>query len=400
MSTKRKDRHSRLQGYLLGHLARSPSGWPAAAVTTAPRHTSTRPVFPPARHWRGHSDHVGDDDRRLDHAGHACDDGKPVVELFLRDADNFSLNCRRQHSLRPGTAQPAANGASSTWHAITRRTEAFGTPARPTVSSAHEADTRPTPRPQRPLRRTSRMASTPTPSPRARRTTRGSYDGSLPHRSASRSGSRRDACQQHHLHVQRRQLPDLPVNKLRPRNRRQRLPHKPTVHAAHASTCSTARCRRRPHRRAIPQRHRPEGDDPPGSYTTPAERRGWRFLRHFRFGNTFTDYSHVVYPQDRRNCTTCHEENDSRHAATATGGTPSTRRPAAPAMTTSISSRAKIHSGVAAHDTCTSVLPRRTRRGQPAGLERSRDPQEQAAAARLGYEVLSVTNSAPAEGRR
>jgi OmcA/MtrC family decaheme c-type cytochrome len=31
----------------------------------------------------------------------------------------------------------------------------------------------------------------------------------------------------------------------------------------------------------------------------------------YGYGDEFTDYSHVVYPQDQRNCQTCHEENDA-----------------------------------------------------------------------------------------
>ena len=34
------------------------------------------------------------------------------------------------------------------------------------------------------------------------------------------------------------------------------------------------------------------------------------FYGIFGFGNTFNDYSDVVYPQDKRNCQTCHEESD------------------------------------------------------------------------------------------
>ena len=35
------------------------------------------------------------------------------------------------------------------------------------------------------------------------------------------------------------------------------------------------------------------------------------FYGIFGFGNTFSDFSDVVYPQDKRNCTTCHEESDT-----------------------------------------------------------------------------------------
>ena len=35
------------------------------------------------------------------------------------------------------------------------------------------------------------------------------------------------------------------------------------------------------------------------------------FYGIFGFGNVFTDFGDVVYPQDKRNCTTCHEETDT-----------------------------------------------------------------------------------------
>jgi len=35
------------------------------------------------------------------------------------------------------------------------------------------------------------------------------------------------------------------------------------------------------------------------------------FYGIFGFGNTFNDFSDVVYPQDKRNCQTCHEESDA-----------------------------------------------------------------------------------------
>jgi OmcA/MtrC family decaheme c-type cytochrome len=37
---------------------------------------------------------------------------------------------------------------------------------------------------------------------------------------------------------------------------------------------------------------------------------GGGFYGIFGRGNTFNDFSHFVYPQDKRNCTTCHEESD------------------------------------------------------------------------------------------
>ncbi len=90
---------------------------------------------------------------------------------------------------------------------------------------------------------------------------------------------------------------------------------------------------------------------------TPAERRGRRFLRHLRL------WQHVHRLQPRRvsagQAQLHHLPRGKRrrHAASEQlARAPSTRRPAAPAMTTSISSRARI----------TAASPRRTTRARPA----------------------------------
>jgi len=60
------------------------------------------------------------------------EDGKPVVQLFLVDEQGRKLRGLPAANIRFVLArlEPAANGKSSTWRAVTRRTEAFpGTPA-------------------------------------------------------------------------------------------------------------------------------------------------------------------------------------------------------------------------------------------------------------------------------
>ena len=55
------------------------------------------------------------------------EDGKPVVEIYLRDEQNFSLKGlpAANVSFVLARLEPGTNGTSSTWHAITRKTEAF-----------------------------------------------------------------------------------------------------------------------------------------------------------------------------------------------------------------------------------------------------------------------------------
>jgi OmcA/MtrC family decaheme c-type cytochrome len=75
------------------------------------------------------------------------DDGRPVVELFLRDENYYSLTGLPAGNIYFVLArlEPAVNGASSTWHAITRRTEPFpGTPAPAPADPDHLTGTGPT----------------------------------------------------------------------------------------------------------------------------------------------------------------------------------------------------------------------------------------------------------------
>ena len=58
-------------------------------------------------------------------------------------------------------------------------------------------------------------------------------------------------------------------------------------------------------------------------------------IRHLRQQHSWNDFSHVVYPQDKRNCTTCHEENDADTPQANNWRSPWTGRPAAPATMTS-----------------------------------------------------------------
>ena len=73
------------------------------------------------------------------------DDGKPEIEVYLRDENNFSLTGLQSSAISFVLArlEPPFNGKSSTWHAITRRTEAFpGDP--PPVPANYVTGTGPT----------------------------------------------------------------------------------------------------------------------------------------------------------------------------------------------------------------------------------------------------------------
>ena len=180
MSTKRMDRISRVQGFLLaglGALAIGLAGCSGDEGPSSPTTPPPDPVFPPgpgsgvAIPITTAKSIVGSITRVT-----VAEDGKPVVEIYLRDEQNFSLKGlpAANVSFVLARLEPGTNGASSTWHAITRKTEAFPERRRPrpqAVTGTGPA-TRPRPRRRRPAPgRTSRTASTRTSSRRACRAT-------------------------------------------------------------------------------------------------------------------------------------------------------------------------------------------------------------------------------------
>ena len=131
MSTKRLNRISRVQACLLAGLGALALGLAGCSGDEGSRPTTTPPdpVFPPGPGSgvaipisTAHESIVGSITRVTVPA-----DGRPVVEIYLRDEQNFSLKGlpAANVSFVLARLEPAANGASSTWHAITRKTEAL-----------------------------------------------------------------------------------------------------------------------------------------------------------------------------------------------------------------------------------------------------------------------------------
>ncbi len=82
-------------------------------------------------------------------------DGRPVVDVFIADQTGRPVTGLPAGNIRFVMArlEPAANGKSSTWHAMTRRIEAFpGTPA-PTPADRVTGTARPTRATRKPDRR-------------------------------------------------------------------------------------------------------------------------------------------------------------------------------------------------------------------------------------------------------
>ncbi len=91
------------------------------------------------------------------------------------------------------------------------------------------------------------------------------------------------------------------------------------------------------------------------------------FYGIFGFGNTFTDFSDVVYPQDKRNCTTCHEESDTDTPQASNWRLTVNRATCSSCHDNVNFVTGENHGGVAAtDDTCTSCHGPNARVGQPA----------------------------------
>jgi OmcA/MtrC family decaheme c-type cytochrome len=413
MSTKRKDRYSRLQGYLLASLGAFALGLAGCSGDNGPNDTTTPPdpVFPPGP-GTGAAIPITSATTIVASITRVTmqDDGKPVVELFLRDADNFSLKGLPAANIRFVLArlEPAANGASSTWHAITRRTEAFpGTPAPTPVDRVTGTGPK--------NQATTETATagvwtdkqngvyTYTFAKSLKNDAEIPYDGSLPHR----------------VGLEIRLTPAIPANNAiytftpatnLPVNESGReIVDNDTCNACHdnlsfhggarfdlqyCAMCHESYSYDAQSGNTIDLKvmiHKIHSGE-----TLPSVEAGG-FYGIFGFGNTFTDYSHVVYPQDKRNCTTCHEENDadtpqaSNWRYTVNAATCGSCHDNVNFVT------GENHGGVAAtDDTCTSCHGPNSDVGNLRVASAHVIP-EQAAAARFQYEVLNVTNSAPGQ---
>jgi OmcA/MtrC family decaheme c-type cytochrome len=130
MPTKRMDRNSLLRGLLLASLGALAIGLAGCSGDNGSGSNTTPPdpVFPPGP-GSGAAIPVTSAKTIVASITRVTvpEDGKPIVEIYLRDQDNYSLKGLPAANIRFVLArlEPAANGASSTWHAITRKTEAF-----------------------------------------------------------------------------------------------------------------------------------------------------------------------------------------------------------------------------------------------------------------------------------
>jgi OmcA/MtrC family decaheme c-type cytochrome len=117
----------------------------------------------------------------------------------------------------------------------------------------------------------------------------------------------------------------------------------------------------------------------------------------FGRNNTFNDYSHVEFPQDHRNCTTCHEEGDADTPQASNWRTTVNKASCTSCHDTTNFATGENHGGVAAtDDSCTAC---HGPNAQVANLRADRAHQvpEQVAGARFAYEILKIANTAPGQ---
>ena len=413
MSTKRMNRISRVQGFLLAGLGALALGLAGCTGDEGSRSTTTPPdpVFPPGP-GSGTAIPITTAQSIVASITRVTvpEDGRPVVEIYLRDERNFSLKGLPAANISFVLArlEPAANGASSTWHAITRKTEELGDTSK---LDPQEAVTGTGPRNQA------------TTEPATAGTWTDQQDGVYTYKFAkSLQGDAEipfDGSMPHRVGFEIRLSPAIPANNpvytFNPvtndpvNDSGREIVDNDTCNACHDSLAFhgggrsdlqyCAMCHESYSFDAqtgnsidlkvmIHKIHR--GAD------LPSVKAGGLY-GIFGYRNEFADYSGVRFPQDVRNCTTCHEESDAD-----TPQASNWRITVNAATCTSCHDNVDFttganHGGVAATpDTCTSCHGPNAQVGN-LRVERAHQIPEQVAAAKFKYEVLSVTNTAPGQ---
>jgi OmcA/MtrC family decaheme c-type cytochrome len=337
------------------------------------------------------------------------EDGKPVVEVYLRDDRNFSLTGLPAANIRFVLArlEPGQNGSSSTWRALTRRTEPFpGTPA-PTPASA-VTGTGPT------NQATAETATA------GVWTEKGNgvytykfaqglkgdpaipYDGSLPHRVGLeiRLGSPM-------LPANNPVMTFNPVTGTPIAQSGREIVDNDTCNACHDSLAFHGGART--DLQYCVMCHESYSFDAQTGNTIdlkvmihkihagsrlPSVQNGGIY-GIFGFGNTFVDYSHVHFPQDLRNCRTCHEESDADTPQASNWRTTVNRATCGSCHDDVNFTTGAGHAGVAAaDDSCTACHGPNS---GVLGVQQAHQIPAQVAATRFRFEVLKVENTAPGQ---
>jgi OmcA/MtrC family decaheme c-type cytochrome len=330
------------------------------------------------------------------------------VEVYLKDDNNFSLTGLTADSIRFVLArlEPAQNGASSTWHALTRRVEAFpGTPAPvpaeavtgsgPTNQGYTETATAGTWTEQGNGVYTYQFAqSLQDPSI--------PYDGSLPYRVGLEIRLGSPTIPANNAVMTFNPVTGTPIaesgreivdndtcnachdNLVFHGGARFDLQYCVMCHDSYSSDAQTGNTIDL--KVMIHKIHAGE--------TLPSVEAGGLY-GIFGHGNTFANFGEVVYPQDKRNCTTCHEEGDA-DTPQASNWRFTVNRATCGSCHDDVNFATGLnHGGIAAtDDTCTSCHGSTS---SVLSVQAAHVIPEQAAAEKFAYEVLEVANTAPGE---
>ena len=344
------------------------------------------------------------------------EDGKPEVELYLRDEQNYSLKGLPAANISFVLArlEPAANGKSSTWHAVTRRTEAFpGSPAPdhpeyvtgtgPTNQGYTEAATSGAWSDKQNGVYTYKFAKS------LQNDADIPFDGSLPHRvgleirlnsiPANNAVFTFTPATNAPVESGREIVDDDTCNACHDNlaahgNGRFNLQYCVMCHESYSFDAQTGNSIDM--KVMIHKIHR--GSELPSVVKDPTTTSDDGFYGIFGYNNRWQDFSDIVYPQDHRNCTTCHEESDAdTPQASNWRQTVNTETCGSCHDNVNFATGVTHAGGVAAtNDSCTSCHgPDSGLAGLPAA--QAHVIPEQAAAAKFKYEVLNVTNTAPGQ---
>jgi OmcA/MtrC family decaheme c-type cytochrome len=342
-------------------------------------------------------------------------DGRPVVDVFIADQAGRPVTGLPAGNIRFVVArlEPAANGKSSTWHAITRRLEAFpGAPA-PTPGDRVTGDA-PT-----------NQGYTETGSAGAWLDNRDGtyrytfarnvktdaeiiYDAGLPHRVGLEIRTAPNVTAQN-LPANNAIYTWLPATDTKLEQSGREIVDNDTCNACHdnlvfhggarfdlqyCTMCHDSYSYDAQSGNSLDLKvmiHKIHAGE-----TLPSVEAGG-FYGIFGFGNVFTDFGEVVYPQDKRNCTTCHQESDSDTPQAGNWRLTVNRETCSSCHDNINFATGANHGGVAATDETCTACHGPTAQLADLRVERAHVIPEQLAAAKFKYEVLAVASSAPGE---
>ncbi|HET9695094.1 MAG TPA: OmcA/MtrC family decaheme c-type cytochrome, partial [Steroidobacteraceae bacterium] len=336
------------------------------------------------------------------------EDGQPEVEVYLKDDRNFSLTGLPAANIRFVLArlEPAQNGGSSTWHAITRRVEDLGDTA---ALEPADAVTGTGPASQGYTETATSGVWTEVGNgvytykfAQSLNDPAIPYDGSLPHRVGLEIRLGSPPVPANNAVMTFNPVTGTPIaqsgreivdndtcNACHDRlvvhgGARFDLPYCVMCHDAYSFDAQTGNTI--DFKVLIHKIHAGE--------TLPSVEAGGIY-GIFGNSNAWHDFGEVLFPQDTRNCTTCHEESDA-DTPQADNWRLTVNRASCGSCHDDVNfATGANHGGIAAtDDSCTAC---HGANADILGVAQAHQIPEQVAAARFKYEVLGITGTAPGQ---